>query len=54
MDQGTMLIGRRAVKYANSRQIKMITLTPYYAEANGQVKAVNKTIIALIKKHMGQ
>ena len=49
-----MFIGRRVVEYANSKPIKMITSTPYYAQANGQVKAVNKTTIALFKKHMGR
>ena len=29
-DQGTMFIGRKVVEYANLRNIKLITLTPYY------------------------
>ena len=51
-DQGTMFTGKRVVKYAATRRINMITSTPYYAQANGQVEAVNKAITALIKKHM--
>ena len=31
IDQGTIFIGRKVVEYANSRNIKLITLTPYYA-----------------------
>ena len=27
-------------------------MTPYYAQANGQVEAANKVIITLIKKHI--
>ena len=44
----------RVLEYAESKQIKMITSTPYYAKANGQVEAVNKSIIALIKKNVEQ
>ena len=32
----------------------MLTLTSYYAQANGQVEAANKIIITLIKKHIDQ
>ena len=45
-NQGTMFIGRKIVKYVATRILKMVTSTPYYAQANGQVEAVNKTIIA--------
>ena len=31
----------------------MLTSTPYYAQANGQVEAANKVIINLIKRHIG-
>ncbi|XP_020238928.1 uncharacterized protein LOC109817973 [Cajanus cajan] len=51
-DQGTVFTGRKVVQYAQSRGIIMITSTPYYAKANGQVEAANKVIIALIKKHI--
>ena len=49
-DQGTMFTRRRVVNYVATRMIKMVT--PYYAQANGQVEAVNKTIILLMKKHV--
>ncbi|KAL1336699.1 hypothetical protein AAHE18_10G080900 [Arachis hypogaea] len=32
----------------------MVTLTPYYAQANGQVEVANKILINLIKKQIGQ
>ncbi|XP_057452239.1 uncharacterized protein LOC130744063 [Lotus japonicus] len=32
----------------------MLTLTPYYAQANGQVEAANKVLIGLIKRHIGR
>ncbi|XP_015932638.1 uncharacterized protein LOC107458938 [Arachis duranensis] len=31
----------------------MVTSTPYYAQANGQVEAAHKILIGLIKKHIG-
>ncbi|KAL1308631.1 hypothetical protein AAHE18_17G120800 [Arachis hypogaea] len=36
-----------------SRNINIVTSTPYYAQANGQVEAANKILIGLIKKHIG-
>ncbi|XP_025615831.1 uncharacterized protein [Arachis hypogaea] len=30
----------------------MVTSTPYYAQANGQVETANKILISLIKKHI--
>lgn len=33
---------------------KLLTSTPYYAQENRQVKAPNKVIIGLIKKHVGK
>ena len=47
-----MFTGRKVLEYVESQQIKMITSTLYYTQANGQVKAVNKSIIALIKKNV--
>jgi len=38
------------VQFANQTGFKLLTSTPYYAQANGQVKAANKGIITLIKK----
>nr|KYP39757.1 Pro-Pol polyprotein [Cajanus cajan] len=51
-DQGTVFTGRKVAKYTELRGIKLITSTPYYAQANGQVEAANKVVIGLIKKHV--
>ena len=51
-DQGTTFTRRKMINYANSRNIKMLTSAPYYAQANGQIEVANKIIIALIKKHI--
>ncbi|XP_050892182.1 uncharacterized protein LOC127097727 [Lathyrus oleraceus] len=34
--------------------LKLLTSTPYYAQANGQVEAANKVIIGLTKKYVGK
>ena len=38
------------VQLANQIGFKLLTSTPYYAQANGQVEAANKKVITLIKK----
>jgi hypothetical protein len=40
------------VQFVNQIGFKLLTSTPYYAQANGQVEAANKVIITLIKKHV--
>ncbi|XP_016173350.1 uncharacterized protein LOC107615844 [Arachis ipaensis] len=52
-DQGTMFTGQQIKNFATSRSINVVTSTPYYAQANGQVEAANKILISLIKKHIG-
>ncbi|XP_050876479.1 uncharacterized protein LOC127080191 [Lathyrus oleraceus] len=54
IDQGSVFIGRKVQDFAKEMGIKLLTSTPYYAQANGQVEAANKVIISLIKKHIGQ
>ena len=49
-----MFVGRKITQYAQGMKIKMLNSTPYYAQANGQVEAMNKIIISLIKKHVGK
>ncbi|XP_050877145.1 uncharacterized protein LOC127080899 [Lathyrus oleraceus] len=39
-------------EFAKEMGFKLLTFTPYYAQANGQVEAANKVIIGLIKKHV--
>ncbi|XP_050876762.1 uncharacterized protein LOC127080495 [Lathyrus oleraceus] len=41
-------------EFAKEMGFKLLTSTPYYAQANGQVKAANKVVIGLIKKHVGE
>ncbi|KAL1299817.1 hypothetical protein AAHE18_18G135300 [Arachis hypogaea] len=54
IDQGTMFIKKKVIEYGKSRDIKILSSTSYYAQANGQVEAANKILIALIKKHIGR
>ncbi|KAK2436930.1 protein NYNRIN [Trifolium repens] len=53
-DQGTVFVGQKMQDFANEAGFKLLTSTPYYAQANGQVEAANKIIIGLIKKHIAQ
>ncbi|XP_072060327.1 uncharacterized protein [Arachis hypogaea] len=48
-DQRTMFTSQRVKNFTASRSINMVTSTPYYAQANGQVEAANKILISLIK-----
>ncbi|XP_050915433.1 uncharacterized protein LOC127130470 [Lathyrus oleraceus] len=41
-------------EFAKEMGFKLLTSTPYYAQANGQVEAANKVITSLIKKHVGK
>ncbi|XP_050889625.1 uncharacterized protein LOC127094908 [Lathyrus oleraceus] len=53
-DQGSVFTGRKMHEFAKEMGFKLLTSTPYYAQANGQVEAANKVIIGLIKKHVGK
>src|ERR1043165_4693902 len=53
-DQGSVFTGRKMQEFAREMGFKLLTSTPYYAQANGQVEAANKVIISLIKKHVGK
>lgn len=54
IDQGSIFIGRKVMEFVVETKIKFLILAPYYAQANGQVKALNKVIVNLIKKHIGK
>ena len=41
-------------EFAYEVGIKLLTSTPYYAQANGQSEVANKAIIGLTKKHVGK
>jgi len=49
-DQGSVFTGQKMVKFAAGTGFKLLTSTPYYAQANGHVEAANKNIISIIKR----
>jgi hypothetical protein len=49
-DQGSVFTGQKMMQFADRTRFKLLTSTPYYAQANGQVEAANKRIITLRKK----
>jgi hypothetical protein len=51
-DQGTSFMSKEARKFAKLYKIKLFNSSPYYAQANGQAKSSNKTLIKLIKKNI--
>ncbi|KAK2396595.1 protein NYNRIN [Trifolium repens] len=53
-DQGSVFTGRKMQEFAQEIGFRLLTSTPYYAQANGQVEAANKIIINLIRKHIAQ
>jgi hypothetical protein len=50
MDQGTSFISKEVREFDDSYGIKLLNSSPYYAQANGQAKSSNKTLVKLIKK----
>jgi len=42
--------GQKMVKFAEDTGFKLLTSTPYYGQANGQVEATNKSLISIIKR----
>jgi transposase InsO family protein len=50
IDQGTSFVSKEVRKFTKLYKIKFLNSSPYYAQANGQVKSSNKTLIKLIKK----
>jgi len=49
IDQGSVFTCQKMVRFANQTGFKLLTSTPYYAQANGQVEATNKNLITFIK-----
>ncbi|XP_050908908.1 uncharacterized protein LOC127122650 [Lathyrus oleraceus] len=41
-------------KFAGETGFRLVTSTPYYAQANGQVEEASKVIISLIRKHVSK
>jgi hypothetical protein len=48
-DQDSSFISHQVPDFAESPKIKLLSSLPYYAQANGQAKSSNKTLIKLIK-----
>ena len=49
-DQGKMFTSKEFEDFAASIGFKLINLSPYYAQANGQAEASNQILIKIIKK----
>jgi hypothetical protein len=49
-DQGTSFMSKEVHEFAELYRIKLLNSSPYYAQANGQAKSSNRTLINLIKK----
>jgi hypothetical protein len=49
-DLGSLFISHQVCEFAESLKIKLLSSSPYYAQANGQAESSNKTLIKLIKK----
>jgi transposase InsO family protein len=50
MDQGSSFMSHQVREFVESLKIKLLSSSPYYAQANGQAESSNKTLIKLIKK----
>ena len=49
-DQGTMFTWDKVKLFVQEYEIRLIHLSPYYAQANSQAKATNKVLIDMIKR----
>jgi transposase InsO family protein len=49
-DQGSSFMSHQVREFTESLKIKLLSSSPYYAQANGQAESSNKTLIKLIKK----
>jgi len=49
-DQGIMFMSEEFKNFATNMGFKLLNSSPYYAQANGQAKASNQTLIKLLKK----
>jgi transposase InsO family protein len=51
-DQGSSFRSHQVHEFVKSLKIKLLSSSPYYAQANGQAESSNKTLIKLIKKNI--
>jgi transposase InsO family protein len=49
-DQGSLFMSHQVREIVESLKFKLLSSSPYYAQANGQVESSNKTLIKLIEK----
>ena len=49
-DQDSSFISKEVREFAEFYKIKILNLSPYYVQANGQAESSNKILIRLIKK----
>jgi IS30 family transposase len=52
MEQGSSFMSHQVHEFAKSPKIKLLSSSPYYAQAKGQAESSNKTLIKLIKKNI--
>jgi hypothetical protein len=50
MEQGSSFMSHQVRDFTESLKIKLLSSSPYYAQANDQAEPSNKTLIKLIKK----
>jgi transposase InsO family protein len=50
MDQGSSFMSHQVHDFAKSLKIKLLSSSPYYAQANGRAESSNKALIKQIKK----
>ncbi|KAK1604392.1 hypothetical protein QYE76_028065 [Lolium multiflorum] len=53
-DGGSVFVSKEFRKFCEDMGIKLIRLSPYYAQANGQAEASNKSLIKLIKRKIDE
>jgi transposase InsO family protein len=51
-DQGSSFMSHQVHEFAESLKIKLLSSSPYYAQANEQVKSSNKTLIKESRKRL--
>jgi hypothetical protein len=49
-DQGAVFMSHHFKEFTASLGVKLLNSSPYYAQANGQAEASNKTLVVLIKR----
>ncbi|KAK1612451.1 hypothetical protein QYE76_036124 [Lolium multiflorum] len=53
-DGGSVFMSKEMKKFCDDMGIKLIRSSPYYAQANGQAEASNKSLIKLIKRKIDE